>query len=123
MEYDVLESDYLLLPHHNLFNEEGTWVFTTMDSDLKWRGRRRPAGKYVGKAWIPGNLLSEGIIFVNALVFTLEPNTLQFDEKDIVSFHVVDSIDGDSARGDWAGSMKGAVRPLLKWTNHYEPFK
>jgi lipopolysaccharide transport system ATP-binding protein len=123
MEYDVLKSGYLLLPHHNLFNEEGTWVFTTVDSDPKWRGRERPAGNYVGNAWIPGNLLAEGIIYVNSLLFTLEPNTLQFDEKDVVSFHVVDSIDGDSARGDWAGSMKGAVRPLLKWTNHHEPFK
>jgi lipopolysaccharide transport system ATP-binding protein len=123
MEYEVLESGYILLPHHNLFNEEGTWVFTTVDTDPKWRGQRRSAGKYVGKVWIPGNLLSEGILYVNTLLFTLEPQTIQFDEKDIVSFHVVDSIDGDSARGDWAGSMKGAVRPLLKWTNHHKAFK
>lgn len=123
MEYDILKSGYLLLPHHNLFNEEGVWVFTTMDTDPRWQGRRRPAGRYIGKVWIPGNLLSEGIIYVNALVFTLQPNTLQFDEKDVVSFHVIDSIHGNSARGDWAGGMKGAVRPLLKWTNKHEPLK
>jgi lipopolysaccharide transport system ATP-binding protein len=123
MEYEVLESGYILLPHHNLFNEDGSWVFTTVDTDPKWQGQRRPAGKYVGKAWIPGNLLSEGILYVNTLLFTLEPKTIQFNEKDIVSFHVVDSLDGDSARGNWAGSMKGAVRPLLKWTNYYKASK
>jgi lipopolysaccharide transport system ATP-binding protein len=122
MEYEVFKSGYLLLPHYNLFNEEGGWVFTTIDTDSNWRGRR-PAGKYIGTAWIPGNLLQEGIIYVQSLLFTLEPQTNQFAVRDVVCFQVVDSIDGDSARGDWAGSMKGAVRPLLKWTNRYEKAK
>jgi lipopolysaccharide transport system ATP-binding protein len=122
MEYEVLKSGYVLLPHHNIFNEEGVWVFTTLDTDPKWRSQKRPAGRYIGKAWIPGNLLSEGILYVNTQLWTLRPQIIQFDVKDIVSFQVVDSIDGDSARGDWAGSMKGAVRPLLKWSNQYEPF-
>jgi lipopolysaccharide transport system ATP-binding protein len=32
-----------------------------------------------------------------------------------VAFHVVDSLDGNSARGDYAGTMEGVVRPMLKW--------
>ena len=119
MEYEILKSGYLLMPHHNIFNEEGVWVFTTIDTDPNWRGRRRPAGKYKATAWIPGNLLSEGILYVNTLLFTLEPRSIQFDEKDVVSFHVIDSIEGETARGDWAGPLVGAVRPLLKWTNNY----
>jgi lipopolysaccharide transport system ATP-binding protein len=122
MEYEVFKSDYLLLPHYNIFNEEGGWVFTTIDTDPKWRGRR-PAGKYKATAWIPGNFLSEGILFVQSSLFTLEPTTTQFEPRDVVSFQVVDSIDGDTARGDWPGSMRGAVRPLLKWTNSYDKAK
>jgi lipopolysaccharide transport system ATP-binding protein len=122
MEYEVFKSGYLLLPHYNLFNEEGGWIFTTIDTDPNWRGRR-PTGKYTGTAWIPGNFLQEGIIYVQSLLFTLEPQTNQFAVRDVICFQVVDSIDGDSARGDWAGSMKGAVRPLLKWTNRYEKAK
>jgi lipopolysaccharide transport system ATP-binding protein len=80
-------------------------------------------GRYVSTAWIPGNFLSEGIISVQSVIFTLEPQVKQFNERDIVSFQVVDSMDGDSARGDWHRSMKGAVRPLLKWTNLYEKFE
>lgn len=119
MEYEVLKSDYLLLPHYNIFNEEGGWVFTTIDTDPNWRVRR-PAGKYKGTAWIPGNFLAEGLLFVQSSLFTLEPQTIQFELRDVVSFQVVDSLDSNTARGDWPGSMKGAVRPLLKWTNDYE---
>ena len=31
------------------------------------------------------------------------------------------SLDGDSARGDWAGEMYGVVRPLLKWSTQFSP--
>ena len=40
---------------------------------------------------------------------------MQFYESDAVAFHVVDSLDGNSARGDYAGTMEGVVRPMLKW--------
>ena len=119
MQYEVLKSNYLLLPHYNLFNEEGEWLFTTIDTDSNWRGRR-PAGSYRATAWIPGNFLSEGLIFVQSSLFTLEPRIVQFEPRDVVSFQVVDSLDGNTARGDWPGTMKGAVRPLLKWSNEYE---
>ena len=29
---------------------------------------------------------------------------------------VKDSLEGDSARGDWTGHMPGVVRPMLRWT-------
>jgi lipopolysaccharide transport system ATP-binding protein len=123
MVYEVLKPGSLLLPHHNLYNEDGVHIFTTIDCDPEWRRRRRLPGRYVSTAWIPGNFLSEGIISVQSVIFTLEPQVKQFNERDIVSFQVVDSMDGDSARGDWHRSMKGAVRPLLKWTNLYEKFE
>ena len=121
MEYEVLKSGYVLLPYYDFFNEEGVQVFTAVDQDPAWRKRPRPTGRYVSKAWIPGNLLSEGMLIANAVVITLNPNTLQFYEHDAVAFQVIDSLDGDSARGDWAGKMVGAVRPLLKWSTHFSP--
>jgi len=122
MKYEVLKSDYLLLPHYNIFNEEGDWLFTTIDTDPDWRGRR-PAGSYTSTSWIPGNFFSEGLIFVQSSLFTLDPLNVQFEPRDVVSFQVVDSLDGNTARGDWPGTMKGAVRPLLKWTNEYKNAK
>ncbi|MEW5747142.1 MAG: ABC transporter ATP-binding protein, partial [Nitrospirota bacterium] len=115
MEYDVLKSGYVLLPHLNIDNEEGLSVFTSIDTDPRWRARARPAGRYTSTAWIPGNFLSEGMLFVEACMLTTNPRTNQFTAADAVAFQVVDSGEGDSARGDWLGSLKGAVRPLLKW--------
>ena len=48
-------------------------------------------------------------------VATLEPNIHQFTERQAVAFQVVDTLEGDTARGDWAGRMRGVVRPLLQW--------
>ena len=118
MEYEVLDSGYLLLPHHSFFSGEGQWLFTIVDTDPNWLSKPRPAG--IGTAMIPGNFLSEGIVYVQSGITTVQPTIEQFIERDIVSFQVVDSIDGVTARGDWGGPLGGAVRPLLKWTNDYE---
>ncbi|MBZ0154769.1 MAG: ABC transporter ATP-binding protein [Alphaproteobacteria bacterium] len=116
MEFEVLRQGYVLVPHFNIDNEEGVSLFTTIDNDPAWRNRPRPAGIYTSIAWIPGNLLSEGMLFVEAAMLTLNPRSTQFTASDAVSFRVMDSFEGDSARGDWTGSMSGVIRPLLKWS-------
>jgi lipopolysaccharide transport system ATP-binding protein len=115
-EYEVLKSGYILLPHLYLSNEEGVCVFGTQDLDPEWRGRPRPAGRYISTVWIPGNLLAEGMVFVDANMNSLEPFIFQYQSRSAVAFMVADSLEGDSARGDWTGHMPGVVRPLLKWT-------
>ena len=115
MEYEVVQEGYILMPHFHLLNEEGTHVFSAHDTDPVWRPRPRPIGRYTSTAWIPGNLLAEGMLFVDAALTTLDPNIHQFTERQVVAFQVVDTTAGDAARGDWAGRMKGVVRPLLQW--------
>ena len=95
-------------------------VFLAVDQDPTWRNRPRPAGRYASTVWIPGNLLAEGTLYVEAALITLNPNVNQFGE-DAVAFHVVDSLDGDSTRGDWVGNMAGIVRPLLQWETQFSP--
>ncbi|MBX6362396.1 MAG: ATP-binding cassette domain-containing protein [Gemmatimonadetes bacterium] len=121
MEYDVLKGGYIVLPNMHFFNEEGIYAFGAQDLDPEWRGRRRPPGRYVSTVWIPGNLLSEGMLFVDANMNTLEPFIFQFQCRSAVAFHVVDSLDGDSSRGDWTGPMHCVVRPMFKWTTRYLP--
>ena len=86
-----------------------------------WKRRPRPMGRYVSTGVIPGNLLAEGTMFVHVGMITLEPNLPQFLVPDAMAFQVIDSIDGDSARGDWAGTMDGVIRPMLKWSTQYSP--
>jgi homopolymeric O-antigen transport system ATP-binding protein len=123
MEYEVLRPGYVLSASFCLTNEEGVRVFVTADQDPAWRRRPRPAGRYVSTAWIPGNFLSEGTLFVDVGLGTLEPILPHFYERDAVAFHVIDSVNGDSARGDYAGSWKGVVRPLLQWSTKFSPNK
>ncbi|MBW2661897.1 MAG: ABC transporter ATP-binding protein [Deltaproteobacteria bacterium] len=115
MEYEVLKSGWTLMPHYHIFNEEGVQLFSAHDTDPGWRDRPRPAGRYKSTAWIPGNLLSEGTIFVSSGLITLDPNTPQFYERAAVAFQVIEGDSVNSARGGWAGPMKGIVRPLLEW--------
>jgi lipopolysaccharide transport system ATP-binding protein len=121
MEFDVLTSGHLLVPNFHFFNEEGICVFIAGDHDPEWERRARPAGRFVTTAWIPGNYLSEGTLVVSAAISTMDPVIVHFFERDAVAFQVVDSLDGDSARGDFAGPIPGVVRPLLQWTTSHEP--
>jgi len=121
MEYEVLESGYILLPHYDFRDGDGVAAFTSLDNDSEWRKRPRPAGRYMSAVTIPGNLLSEGALFVTASLVTMDPVIVQFAICDAISFQVVDSYDGNSARGDWAGDLPGAVRPLLKWITQFSP--
>ena len=64
---------------------------------------------------VPGNFLSEGTVFVIVSAATYQPHEIHFNERDAVTFNVIDSPDGDAARGDFAGPMPGVVRPVLEW--------
>jgi lipopolysaccharide transport system ATP-binding protein len=119
MDYEVMKPGRVLMPHYHLYNEEGVEVFCAHDTDPDWRDRPRPEGRYKSTAWIPGNLLSEGTLFVNSGLITLDPNTEQFYEAAAVAFQVIETNGPNLARGGWAGPMTGVVRPLLEWHTEY----
>jgi lipopolysaccharide transport system ATP-binding protein len=48
------------------------------------------------------------------------PFEVHFFVRDAIAFNVTDAGTGDSARGDWDGSIPGVVRPLLKWETTYK---
>ena len=121
MEYDVLQGGQLLQPNFTVWNaEEAVVAFSGVDLDPEWRNRRRPEGRYVTRARIPGNLLAEGMFTVDACLATRSPVRAQFVADAAMAFHVVDSMDGTTARGDWAGRMDGVVRPKLEWETEYQ---
>lgn len=122
MEYEVLREGRPIAPNIHLFSQGGEHVFFALDTDPDWRARPKPAGRFVSTAWIPGNLLAEGTFVIGAALTTYRPTlTVHCYERDVVSFQVVDSMDGDSARGDYAGPVPGIVRPLLRWTTAERP--
>lgn len=121
MEYEVLEPGHILLPYYNVFNEQGVRIFAAIDQDPEWKGRTRSVGRYISTAWIPGNLLSEGAIYVWPAMRAPEPKVKHFLVAEAIAFQVIDSLDGNSARGDFSGHMRGTIRPLLKWDTQFDP--
>ncbi len=121
MEFEVVEGGHVLVPNYHFINQEGVCVFIASEQDGEWRRRPRPTGHYRSTAWIPGNFLSEGTLIIGAAISTMDPLRVHLFERDIVAFQVIDSLDGDSARGDYAGPMPGLVRPLLNWTSQFTP--
>jgi lipopolysaccharide transport system ATP-binding protein len=120
VEYEVLKSDYVLAPYFHIFNEAGVHAFTSFDQNPDWRGRLRPLGRYVSTVFIPGNFLAEGMMIVGAGIVSISPvQRSQCYERDVVAFQVVDSFEGNAARGDWGKNMRGVVRPLLEWDTQF----
>ena len=98
-------------------------AFITNEVDSDWHRRPRPAGRYVARACVPGNLLAEGTIVVTTSIATVDPVRVHLHEADAVAFQVVDTLAGDSARGDYGGAIPGAVRPLLRWETEFTPLE
>lgn len=121
MAFEVLKPGYVLVPNYQFINQDGLCVFCASEHDQQWLRRSRPKGRYVSTAWIPGNFLAEGALIIGAAISTMDPVRVHFFERDIVVLQVVDSMDGDSARGDYAGPVPGIVRPMLRWTSEFIP--
>lgn len=121
MEYDVLEPGHILMPHFQFYNQEAIHAFSAHDLDPEWRRRPRPAGRYISTTYIPGDLLSEGMMFIGVGLDSIDPSAVQFYERDVVAFQVTERLDAESARGDYSGNMGGVIRPRLKWTTAFVP--
>jgi lipopolysaccharide transport system ATP-binding protein len=100
-----------------VYDHRGDVAFNAWDTSTRWH-EPSPPGEYVATAWIPGNLLNEGLATVDVGVVSLHAPKLHPHAglSGAVSFHVQDPGDGDSARGLFTGQVKGVVRPLLNWT-------
>lgn len=117
VEYDVFEGGSVLMPFVHLHDESGVFLFSAHDLDPEWTGRPRPAGRWVSTVEIPGNMLAEGTHAVSVGVMTQDPVVMQFHERDVLSFRVVEPSPEGTARGGWQGPMGGVVRPALAWRN------
>ena len=115
--FRVLRRGQAVMPKFKLVDRRGDVAFNVFDTDARWREPSEP-GEYVATAWIPGNLLNEGIYSADVAVCSIAAPKLHhhFQERAAVAFHVQDPGHGDSARGTFTGQWRGVVRPLLEWT-------
>lgn len=115
MTYEITREGKVVVPNFHFYNEQGVCVFVAHDWNSRWRTVPRPCGKFVSRMKVPGNFLAEGTIFVTVAATTYSPFEVHFVERDTISFSVIDSLEGDSARGDYTGLLPGVVRPVFDW--------
>jgi len=116
IEFDCLQPGFVLMPAFSLCNEEAQIIFCSNDIEPEWVNREREPGRYVARAVIPGNFLTEGTMIINTAIWQWEPTRrIEYHMPDAVAFQVVDTLDGDSARGHYLGDLPGTVRPKLDW--------
>jgi lipopolysaccharide transport system ATP-binding protein len=115
--FRVLRTGDQVVPKLKLYDQHGATAFNAMDVSRRWHEPSDP-GDYVATAWMPPNYLNEGRMSVDVDVVTVaSPKLLPHaSARQVVSFHVYDPAEGDSARGLFTGQWRGVVRPLLEWT-------
>jgi lipopolysaccharide transport system ATP-binding protein len=121
MDFHVLIGGRVLVPNFHFFNEDGTCLFVTHELSAEWKNKPRSMGTYRSSVRIPGNFLAEGTLIISAAVSTLDPVTIHVHELEAVAVQIIDPGGGDTARGDYAGQVPGAVRPLFPWTTTLLP--
>jgi lipopolysaccharide transport system ATP-binding protein len=117
IRFRVLRRGEPVLPKFKLVDQRGDIAFNAFDTHERWRVPSEP-GIYEATAWIPGNLLNEGLYAADVAVCSIAAPKLHhhFQERFAVAFHVQDPGAGDSARGIYTGQWRGVMRPLLEWT-------
>jgi len=113
-KFTVLTHGPPLFPQIKVVDGRGDTAFNAMDTNPVWLEPSEP-GTYVSIAWIPGNLLNEGLFTVHAAVCSFALPKPAIHALRPVAFHVHDLGEGDSSRGAYAGLWQGPVRPLLEW--------
>lgn len=119
MQYEVLKSGHKLEPSCLFYNEEGIKLIHTLDTELKWRSTSRPKGHYISTVWVPGNFFSDGRIYVDIGLSTLNPEKVHCHVNNALAFQVFDSFHDNPIRGDFVGPLIGVVRPLLQWKTQF----
>jgi lipopolysaccharide transport system ATP-binding protein len=120
IRFEVFGETGPLFPKVKLGNERGEVVFNALDTDDRWHSSPEP-GIYTCTAWIPPNLLNEGVIAVDVTIASVGAPSLfhHVNAPGLITFHVSDPGLGDSAKGLFTGQLRGGVRPLLEWTTEY----
>jgi len=122
IQFEVLKDGFMLYPGFSLYNEEGQWLFASIDTDVDWRGKIRKPGRYQSVGWIPGNLLSEGTMLIGPSIRSDFPAHVHVYEPEAVAFQISeDQNNAISARMDFAGRFPGLIRPLLNWETRSSP--
>jgi lipopolysaccharide transport system ATP-binding protein len=101
----------------NLFNQEGTLLFSAGPASASGDPSVAVRGLFRVVCRVPGDLLNDGTHRIE--LCAIEGDEVIYFLEDVLAFDVHDSPD---LRGAWFGKWVGAVRPVVEWrTELIEP--
>jgi lipopolysaccharide transport system ATP-binding protein len=115
MDYEVMNDDVSFTHGINIYNQEQVNIFNSHDLSSNNGNQAKRKGRYKATAWIPGNLLPEGIFSISVAIFTPNPLDILIHQQNKLSFEMFTDFSKLSARGNYADDFPGVVRPLLHW--------
>src|SRR5262249_27581414 len=90
VSFDVLKPGWNLAPWFELSDQTGLSILSSGDMRPGWRERDYPAGRYVSRVAIPGNLLAEGTFSVTVGLYSADPDRNHFRIRHTPTVHIVD---------------------------------
>jgi lipopolysaccharide transport system ATP-binding protein len=117
--YDILYDGVYILPAFRLYNEQGALIFTIAHRETLPDTFRRNTGRYRSVATIPNHLMAVGRHNVSIGLNT--PSSGKLIRHDVIenalTFYVHEApLSEQSALGPYV-TVKGAVRPLCRWSD------
>jgi lipopolysaccharide transport system ATP-binding protein len=113
--FEVFQDGLIVSPGINVHNEEGDHLFTSHHVDYMVNPSKFSSGIYQASVTIPPHFFAEGVIYFSVALMNYDPFTVYQHEEKIISLSIIDSVDGTSARGIYAGYFPGLLRPKLNW--------
>jgi lipopolysaccharide transport system ATP-binding protein len=116
--YEILKENQLFTHGFNLFNSHNIHILSSHDKNSRTLQTPLSIGIHTSAITIPGNFLAESGYSCSFAIMRYNPFHVEFHEKDIVGFNVIDEIGENTVRGSYSGGFPGIVRPLLNWKNN-----
>lgn len=117
MRYKVNKIDHKIQSAYNFYNTSGINIFDSHESNTDLYHDIKEPGVYEATAWIPENLMSEGVIVVGVALVTHDPFKVHFHDREVIAFNMIDEVENSLTRGEYVGSLPGVIRPLLHWNS------
>ncbi len=114
MKYRIKkETESILVPNIHFYTADGTCAFVQNATDVKVM----EPGDYEVICRIPEKLLNEGAYNIGLAITSYSDKgfSVCFFEEGVLLINIKDSMDSESNRYGYAGSIPGVVRPELKW--------
>lgn len=118
IEFEVFLTHQVMLPRLEFCTDSGACLFWLFEVNSDWENRERQVGRYKSIVTIPPNLLNEGRLNINLVIYTVSPSfRINVDAPNLLALNVTDKMEKVGARGSYPFYIPGFIRPLVKWTS------